>query len=226
MHLLESYRDDEARIGPTAAVADTWLISELDEAASVFVTARPRLFGIAFRILEDPGEAEDVVQEVWLRWKRADRSVVISPPAFLATTTARLAINVTQSARRRRETSAGPGLPEPVDRSVSPETAAERHDAVDAAIGLLLEKLTPAERASYLLRKAFDYPYSQISEILNLNAGHVRQLVRRAHEHIATGRRRPVNSVAHRRLVRTFLAAAQTGNLVELEELLATDVVR
>ncbi|MGI5290059.1 sigma factor [Nonomuraea polychroma] len=196
----------------------------MDAAASVFVNAQPRLFAIALRVLEDVGEAEDVVQEAWLRWERTDRSVVISPPAFLALTTTRLAINVAQSARRRRETSAGPWLPDMADHSVSPETAAERHVAVDVAIRLMLEKLTPAERATYLLRKAFDYPYRRISEILHLGADHTRQLVRRAHEHLAAERRQPVNTTAHRRLVRTFLAAAETGDLAELEELLAADV--
>ncbi|MEU7900242.1 sigma-70 family RNA polymerase sigma factor [Nonomuraea sp. NPDC049152] len=225
MNLLESSRDDATQTRPTVSAADDRLISELDAAASVFVTARPRLFGIALRVLEDVGEAEDVVQEAWLRWERADRSGVISPPAFLAMTTTRLAINVTQSARRRREASTGPWLPETVDRSVSPETAAERHEAVDVAVRLLLEKLTPAERAAYLLRKAFDYPYRRISEILDLGADHTRQLVRRAHERLDTERRQPVDIAAHRRLVRTFLAAAQTGDLAELEELLAADVV-
>ncbi|SNT55783.1 RNA polymerase sigma-70 factor, ECF subfamily [Streptosporangium subroseum] len=223
-NLLESPGDDAARTGPEVSAADDRLIGELDAAASVFVTTRPRLFAIARRVLDDVGEAEDVVQETWLRWERTDRSIVVSPPAFLAMTTTRLALNVTQSARRRRETSVGPWLPETVDHNGSPETAAERHDAVDVAVRLLLEKLSPAERAAYLLRKAFDYPYRRISEVLHLGADHTRQLVRRAHEHIATGRRRPVNTVAHRRLVQTFLAAAQTGDLAELEELLAADV--
>jgi RNA polymerase sigma-70 factor (ECF subfamily) len=226
MNLLESHRDDAAQTSPTISAHDDRLISELDAAASVFVTTRPRLFAIALRILEDVGEAEDVVQEAWLRWERADRSVVISPPAFLAMTTTRLAINVTQSARRRRETSAGPWLPETVDHSVSPETAAERHEAVDAAVRLLLEKLTPTEWAAYLLRKAFEYPYRRISEVLHLGEDHTRQLVRRAHERIATGQRQPVNAAAHRRLLRTFLAAAQAGDVAELEELLAADVAR
>ncbi|MFB9207114.1 sigma factor-like helix-turn-helix DNA-binding protein [Nonomuraea spiralis] len=170
------------------------------------------------------GEAEDVVQEAWLRWERADRSAVLSPPAFLALTTTRLAVNVTKSARRRRETSSGPWLPESVDHGVSPETAAERHEAADLAIRLLLEKLTPAERATYLLRKAFDYPYRRISEVLHLSADHARQLVLRAHVHLDAERRRPVNVAAHRCLVRTFIAAAQSGDLAELEELLAADV--
>ncbi|WP_433356384.1 sigma-70 family RNA polymerase sigma factor [Microtetraspora malaysiensis] len=192
----------------------------------MFVSAAPRLFAIGLRVLHDVGEAEDVVQETWLRWAHADRSVIISPPAFLALTTTRLAINVAQSARRRRETFADPWLPETTDRSVTPETAAERHEAVDTAIRLLLERLTPAERAVYLLRIAFDYPYRRISEILHLTESHARQLVRRARDRLAAERRHAVSTTAHRRLVRTFLAAAQAGDLTELEEMLAADVAR
>ncbi len=201
-------------------------IGEMDSAAPVFVTARPRLFSIAFRILGDAGEAEDVVQDAWLRWERADRSIVVSPHAFLAMTTIRLALNVAQSARRRREAPAGPWLPETVDRGVGPQGAVERREEVDAAVRLLLATLTPAERAAYVLRKAFDYPYRRISQLLHLEADHTRQLVRRAGERIAAGHRRPVDTAAHRRLVRAFLAAAQTGDLAGLEELLAADVVR
>src|SRR5688500_6536220 len=101
---------------------------------SAFIAVRPRLHAVAVRVLGDPGEAEDVVQEAWLRWERADRSDVLRPSAFLAVTATRLAINVAMSARRRRETPAGSWLPETVDRGVGPETAAERHEAVDAAI--------------------------------------------------------------------------------------------
>ncbi|MGW0198016.1 sigma factor-like helix-turn-helix DNA-binding protein [Nonomuraea sp. NPDC003201] len=219
MNLLESHRDQSEQ-------TDDRSIRRWDGATSVFVGAAPRLFAIGLRVLKDVGEAEDVVQETWLRWARADRAVVISPPAFLALTTTRLAINVAQSARRRRETSVGPWLPETTDGAVSPETAAERREAVDSAILLLLERLTPAERAVYLLRVAFDYPYRRISEILHLGEDHARQLVRRARGHLATEGRHQVSTTAHRRLVRTFLAAAQTGDLAELEELLAADVAR
>jgi RNA polymerase sigma-70 factor (ECF subfamily) len=217
MNLLESHSDH-------AAQADDRPISGWDGATSAFVSAAPRLFAIGLRILQDVGEAEDVVQETWLRWARADRSVVISPPAFLALTTTRLAINVARSARRRRESSAGPWLPETTDRAAGPDTAAERGEAAGTAIRLLLEKLTAAERAVYLLRVAFDYPYRRISELLHLSEDHARQLVRRARDHLATERRHQVSAATHQRLVRTFLAAAQTGDLAELEELLAADV--
>lgn len=185
-----------------------------------FSMARPRLFAVAQRVLGDAAEAEDVVQETWLRWHRIDRNGVDSPPAFLTVTTTRLAINVVQSARHRRETVAGPWLPDQPDRGPGPETAAERQEAVDDALRLLMERLTPAERAAYLLRKAFDYPYRLISELLRLGVEHVRQLVCRAAVRLAGARRQAVDAAAHRRLVRTFLAAAQTGELTELEHLL------
>lgn len=191
---------------------------------SAFITTRSRLFAIAYRYLRDVGEAEDVVQETWLRWERADRSAVGNPPAFLAKTTVRLALNVTQSARMRRETFAGPWLAERDDGSTGVATAAERHEAVDLAVRVLLERLSPAERAAYLLRKAFDYPYRRISEVLRLDAAHARQLVRRAGERIETGRRRPVDISEHQRLVQAFLHAARTGDLSELEALLAADL--
>ncbi|GAA1738300.1 hypothetical protein GCM10009734_50180 [Nonomuraea bangladeshensis] len=219
MSLLESYEDH-------AEQPDDRSITHGDGDDSAFVSAVPRLLMIGLRVLQDVGEAEDVVQETWLRWARADRSVVISPPAFLALTTTRLAINVAQSARRRRETSVGSWLPETVDLAAGPETAAERREAVDTAIRLLLERLTPAERAVYLLRTAFDYPYRQISELLHLGEDHARQLLRRARNHLATERGRQVSTAAHRRLVRTFVAAAQSGDLAALEEVLTADIVR
>jgi len=187
-----------------------------------FVAAQPRLLAIAVRVLGDVGEAQEVVQEAWLRWQRSDRAAVINPPAFLATTTTRLAINVAQSARKRRETVAGPWLPEVVDGGADPAAAAEQHDALDGAVRLMLTKMTPAERAAYLLRKAFDYPYRRISAVLGVSVDSARQLVRRAHERLGSERRQPIDPAVHRRLVRTVHAAARTGDLAELERLLAT----
>ncbi|WP_460344886.1 RNA polymerase sigma-70 factor [Actinoallomurus acanthiterrae] len=197
----------------------------LDEAASVFVGLRPRLFGIAYRMLGSSAEAEDVVQEAWVRWQTTDRTAVLDPAAFLATTTTRLAINVAQSARKRREAYVGPWLPEPVDTSADPQAGAELGAELELAVLFLLEKLSPTERAAYVLRESFDYPYGQIAEILQLSEANTRQLVSRARRHLAAGRRTPVSSGAHRRLLETFLAAAQTGDLAALEELFAADVV-
>ena len=105
----------------------------LDDALSAFVTVRPRLFGIAYRILASVAEAEDIVQDVWLRWQIIDRSVILDTPAFLATMTTRLAINLAQSARSRHETYIGTCLPEPVDTSNDPHLGAERCEALDGA---------------------------------------------------------------------------------------------
>jgi RNA polymerase sigma-70 factor (TIGR02957 family) len=196
-----------------------------DEALSEFFKVRPRLFGIAYRILGSAAEAEDIVQDTWLRWQATNRSMVLNPPAFLATTTTRLAINLAQSARSLRETYVGPWLPEPVDTGTDPHLGAERGQALEFAVLLLLEKLSPTERAAYVLREAFDYPYRQIADILQIEEANTRQLVTRARQHIADGRRAPVSSAEQRRLLEVFIAAAQKGDLASLEGLFASDVV-
>src|SRR5882724_308990 len=196
-----------------------------DDGLAVFVGVRPRLFGIAYRMLGSATEAEDIVQDVWLRWQTTNRNVVLNPQAFLATTTARLAINVAQSARTRRETYVGQWLPEPVDTSADPRLGAERAEALELAVLLLLEKLTAKERAAYVLREAFDYAYSEIAEILQLTEANIRQLVTRARKHIADGRHARVSSEEQRTLLTAFIAASQKGDLAALEGLFAPDVV-
>jgi DNA-directed RNA polymerase specialized sigma24 family protein len=217
--LLETEGHDSTPAAEELAVA-----GELDRAASVFLDVRPRLFEIAYRILGSVSEAEDVVQDAWLRWQRTDRSVVLNPTAFLATTTTRLTLNVTQSARRRHETYAGGWLPESADPGIGPEVYAERGETVEQAVMLLLQALTPTERAVYVLREAFDYPYQRIAETLHLGAANTRQLVRRANLRIAAKRPRPVNPDVQRRLVLAFRSAAHAGNLTDLEQLLAADM--
>ncbi|WP_393099953.1 RNA polymerase sigma-70 factor [Streptomyces sp. LN325] len=197
----------------------------LDQATRDFVAARPQLFGIAYRVLGSAVEAEDIVQEAWLRWQSTDRTDIREPAAFLATVTARLAINLAQSARVRRETYIGPWLPEPVDTSVDPQLGAERAEALDLAVLFLLEKLNPVERAAYVLREAFDYPYGQIADILETSETNTRQLVSRARKHLSAERRESVSPDAHRRLLEVFLVAAQTGSLSALEDVLSADVV-
>jgi len=199
-------------------------MADLEEAARVFTDVRPRLFGIAYRMLGSATEAEDLVQDVWLRWQAYDRDTVQNPGAFLATTTTRLAINELQSARARRETYIGPWLPEPVDTSADPYLGAERGEALEFAVLLLMEKLTPNERAAYVLREAFDYPYAQIADILQSTEPAVRQLVSRARRHVTGDRKTPVSEVMQRELLKTFLEAARSGDLAELEKLFAADV--
>jgi RNA polymerase sigma-70 factor (ECF subfamily) len=197
---------------------------DLEKAAAVFTSVRPRLFGIAYRMLGSAAEAEDLVQDVWLRWQTCDRGAVVSPAAFLATTTTRLAINALQSARVRRETYLGPWLPEPVDTSADPYLGAERGAALDFAALMLMEKLTPNERAAYVLREAFDYTYTQIADILRSTEPAVRQLVSRARRHVTGDRRTPASAAAQRELLTTFIAAASSGDMAALERLLAADV--
>ncbi|GGJ34891.1 RNA polymerase sigma-70 factor [Streptomyces brasiliensis] len=198
---------------------------DLEGAVSVFVQHRARLFGIAYRVLGSVVEAEDVVQEVWLRWQRTDRSVVVSPLAFLSSATTRLAINVAQSARVRRETYIGPWLPEPVDTSSDPEVGAQRAEALEMALLLVLEKLSPTERAAYVLREAFDYGYPEIAEMLQLSPVNVRKIVSRARKHLLDEQRESVDTAEHRRLLSAFVSAARTGDVASLEAVLAPDAV-
>jgi RNA polymerase sigma-70 factor (TIGR02957 family) len=211
-------------MGRDTNAGGVWLMTDLDEAAAIFTTVRPRLFGIAYRMLSSASEAEDLVQDVWLRWQMYDRSTVANPGAFLATTTTRLAINALQSARVRRETYIGPWLPEPVDTSADPYLGAERGEALEFAALLLMEKLTPNERAAYVLREAFDYPYGQIADILNSTEPAVRQLVSRARKHVTGERRAPVTAEAQKELLTAFLAAARSGDMAALEKMFTVDV--
>ena len=195
----------------------------LEVAAAVFTEFRPQLFGIVYRMLGSAVEAEDVLQDTWIRWHTTDRTVVRNPHAFLTTTTTRIAINVLQSARSRHETYVGPRLPEPVDTSHDPALGAEQAEALDVAVLVLLERLTPTERAAYVLREAFDYAYADIADIVQLSQVAARQLVSRARRHIVSGRRSAVAAGKRRALLDAFVAAA-AGDLTGLERLFAADV--
>ncbi|WP_328726697.1 sigma-70 family RNA polymerase sigma factor [Streptomyces sp. NBC_00259] len=197
--------------------------STLEEAVSVFEQHRPRLFGIAYRVLGNAADAEDVVQEVWLRWQKTDRSPVLSPVAYLSSATARLAINVAQSARVRRETPIEPWLPDAVDTTSDPAAGAQLTEDLERALLLVLERLSPTECAAYVLREAFDYAYSEIAEILRLSPVNVRKIVSRARKHLSAERRESVDRAEHRRLVDTFVSASRRGDVASLEALLAPD---
>jgi RNA polymerase sigma-70 factor (ECF subfamily) len=198
--------------------------STAEDGVAAFVGARPRLFGIAYRMLGSAAEAEDIVQDVWLRWQAADRAAVLNPAAFLATTTTRLAINLARSARSRRETSVGPWWPAPVDTRTDPVLGAERVEALQLAVLVLMESLSPRERAAYILREAFNYAYLEIAGVLRLSEVNTRQLVSRARKHLGRGRQAPVSAADRRRLFEAFLAAAQTAELGALEGIFASDV--
>ena len=186
-----------------------------EDGLSIFLSVRRRLFGIAYRMLGSAAEAEDIVQDVWVRWQMTDRRAVRNAAAFLTTTTTRLAINVMQSARSRRETYVGPWHPEPADTSADPGVGAERGEALALAVQRLLEKLSPAERAAYILREAFDYAYRDIADSLRLQEANARQLVSRARQRMAHGRRRPADATAQKRLLAAFIVAARSGDVAD-----------
>lgn len=220
---MASAAEPLTRVFPSAAVNTE--NSADDEGLSAFISVRPRLFGIAYRMLGSAAEAEDIVQDVWLRWQSTNRSVIVNPSAYLATTTTRLCINAATCARVRRETYVGPWLPEPVDTSENPGLGAERDEALKLAVLVLLEKLSPTERAAYVLHEAFDYPYCQIAEILRMEEANTRQLVSRARKHVAEGRHTTVSSTEQGRLFAAFLDAARRGDMAALESVFAEDVV-
>jgi RNA polymerase sigma-70 factor (ECF subfamily) len=161
--------------------------ADLEAAVAEFDQVRPRLVRIAARILGSWTDAEDIVQDAWLRWQACDRTAVSSPTAFLVTTTTRLAITAATSARARHETSVGGWLTEPVDAADAPALRVERTEALELGF-VLLRRLLPTERAAYVLRHAFDYPYPLISEILHTSEANARQLVSRAGKRLASGR--------------------------------------
>jgi RNA polymerase sigma-70 factor (ECF subfamily) len=193
-----------------------------------FETHRPRLFGLAYRMLGSAEEAEDTVQDAYLRFSGADRSAIERPSAWLAKVVTNLCLTRLTSARARREQYVGPWLPEPVvtsDGTLGPLESAEQRDAVSLAMLVLLERLTPNERAVYVLREAFAYSHREIAEVLELTEANSRQLHRRAVRRVGERRSR-FESTPERQeeLVRSFLTAAREGDLAGLEKVLAADV--
>ncbi|MGW3129557.1 RNA polymerase sigma-70 factor [Streptomyces sp. NPDC001076] len=194
-----------------------------------FETARPRLAAIAYRLLGSASEAEDAVQETYLRWQAADTGRIEVPEAWLTKVLTNLCLNQLTSARARRETYVGQWLPEPLlagDPMLGPADTAERRESVSYAVLVLLERLTPAERAVYVLREAFDYPHREIAAILDLTEAASQQILHRARKHVADGRTRTeVDEAAARRIIEEFLAAATSGRTEPLVRLLTQDVV-
>jgi RNA polymerase sigma-70 factor (ECF subfamily) len=196
-----------------------------DEAA-----LRALMFSIAYRMAGSVTEAEDLVQEAFFRLERARQSgvVVESPKAYLAATTTRVAIDHMRSARVRRESYVGTWLPEPIvaDLHDSPEQMAELSDSLSMAFLVLLESLSPVERAVFLLREVFDYPYEDIAQIVDKSEANCRQIFGRARQHLGAHQARyEASSEQSEALVRSFLVAARDGDLDHLVDLLAADVV-
>lgn len=195
--------------------------------ADEFESHRPRLFGLAYRMLGSADEAEDTVQDAYLRFSGTDRAGIEHPGAWLAKVVTNLCLNRLTSARARREQYVGSWLPEPVvtsDGTLGPLESAEQRDAVSMAMLVLLERLTPTERAVYVLREAFAYGYREIAGVLELSEANCRQLHRRAALRVGEPGSRFV-PVPERQaeLVASFVTAARDGDLAGLEKLLAAD---
>jgi len=195
----------------------------------VFLEQRRGLFGVAYRMLGSAVEAEDIVQEAYLRWSRVDGTQVDSPRAYLTTIVTRLSIDHLRSAKVRRETYKGPWLPEPVvtdEPYESPPDGTELADSLSLAFLVLLEELAPAERAAFLLREVFAYEYSEIATTLERNEPACRQLVSRARHRIGDRRRRfDADREQSFELTRRFVIACGTGDIDGLMSLLTDDVV-
>ncbi|MEV0570118.1 RNA polymerase sigma factor SigJ [Dactylosporangium sp. NPDC050588] len=194
-----------------------------------FEVARPRLEAIAYRMLGSAAEAEDAVQETFLRWQGADHGHIEVLEAWLTKVLTNLCLNQLASARARREVYVGQWLPEPLlagDPMLGPADTVEQRESVSYAVLTLMERLTPNERAVYVLRAAFDYPHREIAGILDITEATSQQIFHRAKQHVAQGRARTeIDEAAARRIVEEFLAAATSGRTEPLVRLLAGDAV-
>jgi RNA polymerase sigma-70 factor, ECF subfamily len=200
------------------------------DASEVFEALRPRLLGVAYRILGSVTDAEDALQDAWVRWSRTDVSSVLNPEAYLVTVVGRQATDHLRQAKRRRESYTGSWLPEPVanepDPALDPAAAAELADSLSMALLVVLETLSPLERAAFVLREVFDRPYAEVAATLGRSEQAVRQLVHRARGRVDEGHARfRADVTTHADVVSRFLAACQGADLDTLLEVLAPDVV-
>ncbi|MDX3609762.1 MULTISPECIES: RNA polymerase sigma factor SigJ [Streptomyces] len=194
-----------------------------------FEAAMPRLKAIAYRLLGSASDAEDAVQDTFLRWQAADIDRIEVPEAWLTKVLTNLCLNELTSARARRETYVGQWLPEPLlagDPMLGPADTAEQRESVSFAVLALMERLSPNERVVYVLREAFGYPHRRIAEILDITEASAQQILHRAKKHIAAGRTRTeIDEAAARRIVEEFLTAATSGRTEPLVQLLTADAI-
>jgi len=199
--------------------------------AATFDPHRRRLLGLAYRMLGSMAEAEDAVQDAYLRWHAADRASIAEPRAFLMTTTTRLCLDVLKSARITREAYVGPWLPEPVadTQSLAPDAQTELAEDLSVALLLALERLSPLERAAFLLHDVFDYSFSDIASALERSEAACRQLATRARTHVRESRPRGVvpnterDDGRHTELLSAFMQASRSGDMDTLMRLLSSD---
>ena len=195
-------------------------------ATATFQEQRRRLMGVSYRILGSIADAEDVVQDAWLRWSAIDVATVNNPEAYLTTVVTRLSLDRLRTLKARREVYSGPWLPEPVTAETDPQAAAELADSLSLALLVVLETLSPLERAAFVLREVFAEPYAEVAETLARDEAAVRQLVSRARKHVdAGGARYRADRDTHNEVVERFLSACQNADLDALLAVLAPDVV-
>jgi RNA polymerase sigma-70 factor (ECF subfamily) len=191
-----------------------------------FVAHRNLLFTVAYEMLSSAADAEDVLQEVWLRWADVDREEVRDPRAYLVRITTRLCLNRLRTSARRREDYVGPWLPEPLLTAPDVAEDVELADSLSTAMLLVLETLTPTERAVFVLREVFDVPYGEIAAAVDKSEAAVRQVAHRARSHVEARRpRTEVTTEQQEAVIRRFRLATQTGDLQQLMDVLAPDVV-
>jgi RNA polymerase sigma-70 factor (TIGR02957 family) len=197
-----------------------------DDQLAAFDRHRKLLFTVAYQMLGSVADAEDVVQDAWLRWSAADRGNVVDPKAFLVRTTSRLALDRLGSARSRRETYVGPWLPEPLLTEPGPEDAVELGEQVSLAVLVVLETLSPVERAVFVLREVFGMSWSEVAGVLDRSEAAVRQLGHRAREHVQARRPRfDTDQRSAREVTERFLAAAVGGDVDSLLAAMSPGVV-
>jgi RNA polymerase sigma-70 factor (ECF subfamily) len=205
----------------------------MTDPAVSFEPHRRRLLGLAYRMLGSVSEAEDAVQDAYLRWHAADRDVVTDTRAFLTTTTTRICLDTLKSARARRESYVGPWLPEPVldTAALAPDTQAELAEDLSIALLLALDRLSALERAAFLLHDVFDCSFSEVASALDRSEAACRQLAARARTHVRDARPHSASTVRHRsepsnhqQLVTAFVNAARSADVQTLMGLLADDV--
>lgn len=190
-----------------------------------FLELRPQLFRLAYRMTGTRADAEDAVQEAFIRWQRAADEEVRSPKSYLTTVVARLSLDTLKSSSRQREVYVGPWLPEPIVEPLG-ERSVEMAESVSLAFLHLLQSLSPAERVAFLLREIFDAPYAELASVLETSEANCRQIVARANKHIRENRPRfPFDRERHSRVLRNFLAASASGDPSQLMTLLREDVV-
>jgi RNA polymerase sigma-70 factor (ECF subfamily) len=199
----------------------------MDSQTALFQQHRPRLFGLAYRMLGTPADAEDVLHDAWLRWHAQDTAVLDDPEAWLVTVTTRLALDRLRRAKSEREHYTGPWLPEPlVPETEHPEAEIERGETITLSFLLLLERLSPDERAAFLLNEVFDYSHAEAAAILGIGEDACRQRVHRARTRLREGRPRfSVDANAQRRMLERFVAAMARPSLESLRALFAEDAI-